>query len=113
MRKARLIFLSRVLHYMKIFEKFLEGKIKSKVKNETPYFKDMWIRYYTKELTNGTIEFWAYPLRSIYYHGEELRPVYLGKYKDDELTKPDNFYELSMPIQRGALRLYQAVGIYQ
>lgn len=102
-----------------ILEKYFNKQIK-KIKNETPYFKDNYYRYYTKEFRNGLIEFWAYPTATK-YRGEFTThspivhdgPIYLGKCEKGELTKPEEFYGLPMPIQRAALRLYKTVGVYE
>lgn len=93
---------------------------RKKVLNETPYFKDAYLRYYTKDLTGGVREFWAYPVSGFGArdYGWELEKYgvdgafYLGSFIKEELTKPENFMSLPMPLQRGALRLYREVGIY-
>lgn len=107
---------------MKSIREFLKREERKKVKNETPYFKQDNVRFYSKEFFDGTIEFWAYPLPDSYtsdgvtvykpnlWYGSN--PIYLGRVLEDELVKPDNFYSLTMPIQRGALKLFKMAGVY-
>lgn len=85
---------------------------------EKPYFKENYIRYYSKEMEDGTIELWGYPTTSKYW-GEVhpspscSEPVYLGTIRNGQLKKPDDFYSLAMPIQRSALKLYKKIGVYK
>lgn len=105
---------------MKSISDYLKWEKRQRVKNEKMYFKHIHIQYYTKELMDGTVEFWGYPVPQYIDNLDgkgnvriKLKdPIYLGKYINDELTKPDDFYGLDRSTQRSALRLYEEVGVY-
>lgn len=97
-----------------IQEFFKKEEIRIKVKNEIPCFKHSHVRFYIKEMNNGSLEFWAYG--TVYQFGDmemgHCGEQYLGKYEDGEVTRCDNFYSLDMNMQRGLLRLLKDYKIY-
>lgn len=115
--KARSLFFGRVLYCMKILERFLEARMKRKIIAEKRWHKSNFVGYWSQDMSDGSIEFWARPVSHDYWgelHIKAGRPTYLGKYVGGELIKCDNFYDIrDMSYQRGAMKMWQMCGIYE
>lgn len=83
-------------------------KKKLRIVKETAYFKRDFKRYYAKEMTDGTTEFWCH-LTIAPSFTENKKSYYLGKWDDREIIQCDEFYELPWNVQKGALRLFELV----
>lgn len=104
-----------VISYMSTHKK--EVQEPPRVIGEKLYFKKDSVRYGTKKLSDGTVEFWAYPSKTN-YAGAVIEPwlhnpIYLGKYVNGEITKSDNFFDERIMVQWGAFKLFKEAGIYE
>jgi hypothetical protein len=113
----------RFIDKMKAILEIIQGKkraSKRKLEDEVRYFKCDFIGYYALYFEGNIIEFWAYPIPHPFYDDGEIRMVYdngkepipLGKFEDGTLTRPHHFHGLSMPLQRGAIKLWKMAGVY-
>lgn len=75
-----------------------------KVRNEIPYFRNNFKRYYAKEMEDDTVEFWCHLVRERGW-GDDRSAYYLGKY-DTEIIRAEDFYRLPWDVQRSAERLF-------
>lgn len=106
----------------KLLQRFSKGfgKEVAKTQSEKYYHKKRYLLYYSNRLKNGDLEFWAHPQYKEWKGEFTARsPVtykksfYLGRYKNGEMTKADDFYSFEMSVQRGAFKAFQMEGIYE
>lgn len=111
---------------MKTLTEFFHREEKKRIVNEEPFFKHSYLRYYTRTLSTGTIEFWAFPVVGehdgclSHDYTWELEKYgtgdgfYLGKVTDGEVVKAENFVRsFPLSMQRDALKLFKMAGFYQ
>lgn len=75
-----------------------------KVLERKRYFKYAHFNYWTKRLSDGSVECWAYAC-------ESSEAFFLGKYENEKITECDGFYGHVLPwsVQKGAERLFKLV----
>lgn len=112
-RKGRAIYLGRLLRYMKSIIRFLEKK--KKIKDETRWHTNGHVGYWSKKMSDDSVEFWAHPMAHTYGDMKYIAgtPVYLGKCEDNDLTKSEDFYNIYISHQRGAIKMWKMMGIYE
>lgn len=103
---------------MNVIKSFLTRE-KKKVVNEMCHHQHSHVRYYSKNMEDDSIEFWAHPMSSetwdmdVVTHVPADKSIYLGKFEDEKLRKCANFYDLSLMTQRGANKMWEMMGIYK
>ncbi len=90
-----------------IWNILLDRKVEKKIyKKEKYFFRSNYVRYWVKEREDGSVEFWCHPTKDYILSGDQ-KDICIGVYKNGQIEKCKDFYQLDWSIEKGGMRLFE------